>query len=71
MRVTDAQCLAAYEAITDNVQIVRNGAGYAVIDVSKIAAERTLWIGDDFEEARTHHYIEYMRPLLTAALNVC
>ena len=71
-RITDAQCLSAYETLQVNSIIVCVlGDNIVVMDKAKPMNERILWQGQksDHERAEAIYKIEVMRPVLLAALN--
>lgn len=72
MRVSDAQCLAAANAVEHNgIQLIKTDSCYFVIDINQKSGERVLAKEADLEKAGIHYQIAYFRPMLEAALNVC
>lgn len=73
-RVSDAQCLAAYAMAQEpGVSLYEQATQFAVIDASLPVSDRVVWTGplSSLDAAKTAYQIAYMRPILTAALNVC
>lgn len=72
MRVTDAQCLAAENAASNNeISLLKTDGGYVVFDGNAPAGKQVLHKGTDLEAAGTAYKLAYFRPMLEAALNVC
>lgn len=67
-RVSDAACLAAFDACNKStVTVVANQSHIVIVDGRKEIARFPL---EDAEQASTAFQLAYFRPILEAALNI-